>query len=102
MRWFVSKGWHGWVLLLVLVVAFDVLAIRYGGESMTDTARRWFHHGFGRVLVLGLIVFLALHLTVLPARYDPLFKAYRWIERRYGPHTHFVNPVHDDTPGGLD
>ena len=51
MRWLVSKGWHGWALLLALVVAFDVAAAVWGGESMTDAARRWFNHGIGRWFV---------------------------------------------------
>src|SRR4029077_5573055 len=76
MRWMVSKGWHGWALLLALIVAFDVAAAVWGGESMTDAARRWFNHGIGRWFVLVGIVYLAIHLTVLPQRIDPLDRSY--------------------------
>ena len=62
-------------LLLAMVVAFDVAAAVWGGESMTDAARRWFNHGIGRWFVLIGIVYLAIHLTVLPYRMDPLDKS---------------------------
>jgi hypothetical protein len=90
------------VLVLVLVVAFDLLAVRLGGESMTDAARRWFQHGFARWLVIGGIVFLAIHLTVLPNRYDPLHRTYQWFENRYGPNANYVNPPAENFPSGTD
>jgi hypothetical protein len=100
MRWFVSKGWHGWALLLALVVAFDVAAAVWGGESMTDAARRWFNHGIGRWFVLVGIVYLAIHLTVLPYRMDPLDKSYEWLQRKFGPTANYVNPPTDQYPPG--
>jgi hypothetical protein len=79
MRWMVSRGWHGWALVLIVVVVFDVFAATLGGESMTDAMRRWFGHGIGRWFVLALLVYLVAHLTVLPWRYDPLDRAYVWL-----------------------
>ena len=102
MRWFVSKGWHGWAVVLVVVVVFDLLAVRFGGESMTDAARRWFQHGVARWFVIGGVVFLALHLTVLPARYDPLARGYLWFENRYGPNANYVNPPPENFPAGTE
>ena len=100
MRWLVSKGWHGWALLLTLVVAFDVAAAIWGGESMTDAARRWFNHGIGRWFLVLVIVYLAVHLTVLPYRIDPLDRSYEWLQRKFGPNTNFVNPPTDHYPPG--
>jgi hypothetical protein len=84
-RWFVSRGWHGWLLVLAVVVAFDVAAATLGGESMTDAARRWFQHGVGRWFVLAFMVYLAAHLTVLPWRVDPLDRAYVWLRTKTRP-----------------
>jgi hypothetical protein len=100
MRWLVSKGWHGWVLLLALVVAFDAAAAIWGGESMTDAARRWFNHGIGRWFVLIGIVYLAVHLTVLPYRIDPLDRSYEWLQRRFGPTANYRNPPAENFPPG--
>jgi hypothetical protein len=86
------------VLVLGVVIVFDVAAALLGGESMTDTARRWFHHGVARWFVLGLIVYLAAHLTVLPWRVDPLDRAYAWLqEKRTRP---YVNPHPGEYPHG--
>jgi hypothetical protein len=97
-QWFVSKGWHGWALVLLVVVAFDAAAAYYGGESMTDAARRWFGHGVGRWLVVGGLVYLAVHLTVLPYRADPLDRAYEWFQRRVQNTEPFVNPPRGELP----
>jgi hypothetical protein len=102
MRWLVSRGWHGWAMLLGLVIAFDIAAARWGGESMTDAARRWFNHGVGRWLIVAGIVFLAVHLTVLPYRYDPLDRGYTWLQKRFGPDNNYVNPPPEEFPPGLD
>jgi len=100
LRWLVSKGWHGWALLLGVVVAFDVASAFWGGESMTDAARRWFNHGIGRWFVLVGIVYLAIHLTVLPYRVDPLDRGYEWLQRRFGPTSHYKNPPAEEFPPG--
>jgi hypothetical protein len=102
MRWFVSKGWHGWALVLGLVIAFDLAAVRWGGEAMTDAARRWFNHGIGRWLIVVGIVYLAIHLTVLPYRYDPLHRGYAWLEKRFGPTANYEQPPMEEYPPGLD
>jgi hypothetical protein len=94
-RWFVSRGWHGWVLLLALVAAFDVAAAHWGGESMTDAARRWFNHSIGRWFVVVLIVYVAIHLTVLPYRFDPLDRSYEWLQRKLGPQIDYDNNDYD-------
>jgi hypothetical protein len=97
MRWLVSRGWHGWVLVLVVVLAFDVLAAMYGGEPMTDAVRRWFHHGILRWFILAVMAFLVIHLTVMPSRVDPLDRAFRWVRQKttkpYAP------PPPHDAPG---
>jgi hypothetical protein len=100
MRWLVSKGWHGWLIVVALVVTFDVLAARYGGESMTDAARRWFQNGIARWFVLAAIIFVAVHITVLPERADPLVRGYEWLQRRFGPTSDYVNPPTDQFPPG--
>jgi hypothetical protein len=81
MKWFVSRGWHGWALVAVVVIAFDVGAAVWGGEPMTNAARRWFNDSIGRWLVGALAVFLVAHLTVLPRRIDPLDRAYAALRR---------------------
>lgn len=80
-RWFVSKGWHGWVLLAVVVVAFDVAASMLGGETMTDSVRRWFHQRPTQWIVVPVILYLVVHLTVIPWRFDPLDRTYVWLRR---------------------
>jgi len=100
MRWLVSRGWHGWVILLAFIVAFDVGAALWGGESMTYAARRWFAHGIGRWFVLVAIVYLAIHLTVLPERMDPLDRSNQWLQRKYGNNPTYVNPPIEHAPGG--
>jgi hypothetical protein len=97
MRWLVSRGWHGWVLVLLVVVVFDVLAAMYGGEAMTDSVRRWFNHGMLRWLVLAVMAFLVIHLTVISPRVDPLDRAYRWIRQKTT--KPFVTPPPHDAPG---
>jgi hypothetical protein len=81
-RWFVSKGWHGWVALLVLVVAFDLTATALGGETMTDSVRRWFHHRPTQWIVVPVMLYLVVHLTVIPWRFDPLDRTYVWLRNR--------------------
>ena len=93
LRWLVSRGWHGWVLLLGVVLAFDITAALLGGEPMTDSVRRAFHQPFARWVVIATIAFLVLHLTVLPSRIDPLDRAYMWVrERRDKPHFDMPTP----------
>jgi hypothetical protein len=99
-RWLVSRGWHGWALLIAVVVAFDVAAAFYGGESMTDAARRWFNHGIGRWFLLLGIAYLAIHLTVMSDRIDPLDRSYQWLQRKFGPDNTYVNPPTDQYPPG--
>jgi len=88
----VSRGWHGWLLVALVVVVFDVGAAMLGGEAMTDAARRWYHDSIGRWAVGAVVVFLALHLTVLPRRFDPLDRAYTRIRARYAK-VHFDMPT---------
>jgi hypothetical protein len=82
MRWLVSRGWHGWVLVLVVVLAFDIAAAIYGGEPMTASVRRWFNHGIGRWFVIAVITYLVIHLTVMPTRVDPLDRTFAWIREK--------------------
>jgi hypothetical protein len=87
MRWLVSRGWHGWALLAILVIAFDVAAAALGGEPMTNSVRRWLRHAPAAWVAVPLLVFLLAHMTVMPARYDPLERTYTWLYKRtHQPH----------------
>jgi hypothetical protein len=94
----VSRGWHGWVLVLVLVVLFDVFAATMGGESMTDAARRWYHHGVARWFVLALLLYLAAHLTGLSGTKDPLDRTYAWLRDKTTPTP--TQPLPGEYPAG--
>src|SRR5690242_1682794 len=83
MRWFVGRGWHGWVAVLVVVLLFDVAAAIYDGEPMTAATRRWFANGgAGKWIVVVLMAYLAIHLTVMPQRMDPLDRTFVWIREK--------------------
>ncbi|MBV8951623.1 MAG: hypothetical protein JOZ99_12165 [Actinobacteria bacterium] len=79
MRWLVSRGWHGWALLAILVIVFDVAATASGGETMTATLRRWLRHAPASWIAIPLFLYLIAHMTIIPLRYDPLQRTYTWL-----------------------
>jgi hypothetical protein len=93
MRWFVSRGWHGWVLVLVVVLLFDAAAAVLGGEPMTASVRRWFSHGTAKWVVMAVIAYLAIHLTVMPQRMDPLDRTFVWIRERTSSRSAHAQPA---------
>lgn len=89
-----SRGWHGWALLAILVLVFDVAATALGGETMTSALRRWLRHTPAAWLAVPLFVYLIAHMTIMPLRFDPLQRTYTWLYNK----THQPKPARTPAP----
>jgi len=80
-----------WVLLVVFVVGFDVVAALNNKESLTSTFRRGVAETWWRWPVLVFIVLLVTHLFLPPSlrKYDPVDRLY-----------YRVNPISAPGPSG--
>jgi hypothetical protein len=72
------KGRYGWVLLVLFVIGWDLVAAITNGESLTYVFRRGVAESAWRWPVLVVIALLVVHLYLPPKyqRYDPLDKVY--------------------------
>jgi hypothetical protein len=76
------KGRYGWILLLLVVAAWDIAAALTNGESLTYVFRRGVAESAWRWPVFAVIVVLVVHLYLPPRfqKYDPLDKVYERIQ----------------------
>ena len=72
------KGRYGWLLLLLVVVVWDVLAALTNGESLTYVFRRGVAETGWRWPVLIVIILVTIHLFLPPSlrKHDPIDRLY--------------------------
>jgi hypothetical protein len=76
------KGRYGWMLVLVVVVSWDLVAAMTNGETLTWTFRRAVAHTAWRWPILAVVLLLLVHLF-LPqqlTKYDPLDRLYQRLD----------------------
>ncbi|MCU1465521.1 MAG: hypothetical protein JWM72_1449 [Actinomycetia bacterium] len=76
------KGRHGWALLLLVIVSWDLAAALTNSETLTFTFRCAVSQTAWRWPVLALIALLVVHLFLPPRmqRYDPLDRLFQRID----------------------
>ncbi len=85
------KGRYGWLLLLVVIVSWDLVAALTNGETLTWTFRRAVAQTWWRWPVLIVIALVVVHLFLpehIAERYDPLDRLFNRID----PAVHTNNP----------
>jgi hypothetical protein len=76
------KGRYGWLLVVLVVVAWDLAAALTNGETLTWTFRRAISQTYWRWPTLILIALLVVHLFLperIAADYDPLDRLFNRI-----------------------
>ena len=77
------KGRYGWLLVLLVVVAWDLAAALTNGETLTWTFRRAVSQTAWRWPVMVLVLLIVVHLFLpddFAAKYDPLDRLYRRVD----------------------
>jgi hypothetical protein len=76
------KGRYGWILVLLVIASWDLVAALTNGETLTYTFRRAVTQTAWRWPILVLITLIVVHLF-LPehlTKYDPLDRLYQRID----------------------
>jgi hypothetical protein len=81
MRQLFAHGWHGWVLVIAVMVAWDIGAIWAKGETITAWTRNAGTHPLGRWLLFAVFGYVLVHLLIPGTwpTYDPLDRLYALI-----------------------
>jgi hypothetical protein len=78
------KGWVGWLIVVLFIVAWDVSALFTGWQTLTSSFRHGVAETAWRWPVAVLLVLFAVHLfePVRWRQHDPLDRLYHSVEAR--------------------
>jgi hypothetical protein len=77
------KGRYGWILVLLVVGSWDLVAALTNGETLTWTFRRAVSQTAWRWPVMVVVLLIVVHLFLpddFAAKYDPLDRLYRRVD----------------------
>ena len=95
------KGRYGWLLVVLVIVAWDVTAALTNGETLTWTFRRAISQTWWRWPALIVIALLVVHLFLpdrIASKYDPLDRLFY----RFDPAVQSKKPPEVRPPGPRD
>jgi hypothetical protein len=85
MKAFFQHGWHGWLIVIAVMIAWDVGAGLTNGQTLTAWTRRAATQPLTRWVLAITFALLFLHFLLPGARFDPLDRLFSAVQR--GPRT---------------